>query len=273
MFGGQRGLQINEALEMQIEVQRRLHEQLEVQRHLQLRIEAQGKYLQSVLEKAEVTLGKQNLGSEGLEAAKVQLSELVSKASHGCLNSTFPEPKEQATMYNLQSQRNQLTDSPADSCLTSCDGAQKGHGIRMGLRTYHDDSPLYMNQTGENRLHQNQPMWADALRECRISSPSMANDLGRGIFPSERDFRGPEKTTLPSLRDCREQSTGNSIQGNKGGEATILEGRGKREMETLYFEQLNSKRTAFQLQEKKRQGQASVMTGLDLNANDEHDAA
>ncbi|CAN0901869.1 Myb family transcription factor IPN2 [Linum grandiflorum] len=42
--------------EMQMEVQRRLHEQLEVQRHLQLRIEAQGKYMQSMLEKACQTL-------------------------------------------------------------------------------------------------------------------------------------------------------------------------------------------------------------------------
>ncbi|GJY75467.1 Myb family transcription factor APL-like protein isoform X4, partial [Tanacetum coccineum] len=41
---------------MQIKVQRRLHEQLEVQRHLQLRIEAQGKYMQTILEKACQTL-------------------------------------------------------------------------------------------------------------------------------------------------------------------------------------------------------------------------
>ncbi|KAL5991978.1 hypothetical protein ACLOJK_012890 [Asimina triloba] len=56
-------------------------------RHLQLRIEAQGKYLQSVLEKAQETLGK-NLGSAGLEAAKVQLSELDSKVSTECLSSS-----------------------------------------------------------------------------------------------------------------------------------------------------------------------------------------
>ncbi|CAN4096902.1 unnamed protein product [Withania somnifera] len=43
--------------EMHMEVQRRLHEQLEVQRHLQLRIEAQGKYMQTILEKACQTLG------------------------------------------------------------------------------------------------------------------------------------------------------------------------------------------------------------------------
>ncbi|XP_076930788.1 myb family transcription factor IPN2-like [Bidens hawaiensis] len=52
--------------EMQIEVQRRLHEQLEVQRHLQLRIEAQGKYMQTILEKACQTLaGDQSMAASG----------------------------------------------------------------------------------------------------------------------------------------------------------------------------------------------------------------
>ncbi|KAI4350381.1 hypothetical protein L6164_004840 [Bauhinia variegata] len=83
--------EINEALTMQIEVQRKLHEQLEVQRHLQMRIEAQGKYLQAVLEKAQETLGRPNLGTIGLEAAKVQLSELASKVSTQSLDSTFSE--------------------------------------------------------------------------------------------------------------------------------------------------------------------------------------
>ncbi|CDP13554.1 unnamed protein product [Coffea canephora] len=49
--------------EMQMEVQRRLHEQLEVQRHLQLRIEAQGKYMQTILEKACQTLAGENMAS------------------------------------------------------------------------------------------------------------------------------------------------------------------------------------------------------------------
>ncbi|KAJ1273340.1 hypothetical protein BS78_06G272500 [Paspalum vaginatum] len=44
------GMQITEALRVQLDVQRRLHEQLEIQRNLQLRIEEQGKRLQKMFE-------------------------------------------------------------------------------------------------------------------------------------------------------------------------------------------------------------------------------
>ncbi|XP_060177504.1 myb family transcription factor PHL5-like [Lycium barbarum] len=49
------GLQIKEALHMQLEVQRRLHEQLEIQRNLQLRIEEQGEQLKKIFEQQQET--------------------------------------------------------------------------------------------------------------------------------------------------------------------------------------------------------------------------
>ncbi|XP_021299644.1 myb family transcription factor PHL8 [Herrania umbratica] len=84
-------LQIAQALQMQMEVQRKLHEQIEVQRHLQLRIEAQGKYLQSVLKKAQETLAGYSSSSVGVELAKAQLSQLVSLVNTGCTSSSFSE--------------------------------------------------------------------------------------------------------------------------------------------------------------------------------------
>ncbi|XP_030962518.1 myb family transcription factor APL-like isoform X3 [Quercus lobata] len=54
-----------EALRTQMEVRRRLNEQLEVQKHLQMRIDAQGKYMETILDKACRTLAGENVNSQG----------------------------------------------------------------------------------------------------------------------------------------------------------------------------------------------------------------
>lgn len=60
-----------------------------MQRHLQLRIEAQGKYLQSILEKARETLAGHTAASPGLEAAHAELSDLASKVTTENLSPAF----------------------------------------------------------------------------------------------------------------------------------------------------------------------------------------
>ncbi|XP_028777651.1 myb family transcription factor PHL5 [Neltuma alba] len=61
------GLQLREALHLQLDVQRRLHEQLEIQRKLQLRIEEQGRQLKKMFDQQQKTsdslLNTQNLSS------------------------------------------------------------------------------------------------------------------------------------------------------------------------------------------------------------------
>ncbi|RDY10605.1 Myb-related protein 2, partial [Mucuna pruriens] len=174
-------LHISEALQMQIEVQRRLNEQLEVQRHLQLRIEAQGKYLQSVLEKAQETLGRQNLGIVGLETAKVQLSELVSKVSSQCLNSAFSELKELQGFCPQQTQTNQPNDCSMDSCLTSCDRSQKEQEIQNGLR--HFNSHVFMEQKeateAPNNIRNCELKWCDDGKKNTFLAPLSKNEERR----------------------------------------------------------------------------------------------
>uniref|UniRef100_A0A1D1XUC7 Myb family transcription factor APL n=1 Tax=Anthurium amnicola TaxID=1678845 RepID=A0A1D1XUC7_9ARAE len=111
---------VNESMiRLQMEVQRKLHEQIEVQRHLQLRIEAQGRYLQSVLWKAQETLAGYNLDSVEMEAAKAELSELVSGVETECLSSS-ESGGDRARRHHAG--------CSSDSCLTLLDRPDRKDG-------------------------------------------------------------------------------------------------------------------------------------------------
>ncbi|XP_022842746.1 myb-related protein 2-like [Olea europaea var. sylvestris] len=206
-----KNLPLSEALQMQIEVQRRLHEQLEVQRHLQLRIEAQGKYLQSVLEKAEETLGTQNLGTIDLEAAKVQISDLVSKVSTQCLNSEFSGMKEVSDLSLQQIKTTQPTDCSTDSCLTSCEGSlrdQELYNNQIGLKTLNFREPI------ESRIIDNElRVQKTELKLCedlKVSSRFLCatNDNVEKAFATEENSRnlsmaiGPQRGLWNGSSSC-----------------------------------------------------------------------
>ncbi|XP_065861376.1 myb family transcription factor PHL8-like [Euphorbia lathyris] len=121
--------QIAQALQMQMDVQRKLHEQIEVQRRLQLRIEAQGKYLQSVLIKAQETLSGYNSSSMGIELAKAELSRLVSMVNNGCQGSSISELTELGLSSLEDSERKQIRRATAcsmESSLTSSESSGQG---------------------------------------------------------------------------------------------------------------------------------------------------
>ncbi|CAJ2673082.1 unnamed protein product [Trifolium pratense] len=61
------GLQIREALQLQLDVQRRLHEQLEIQRKLQLRIEEQGKQLKMMFDQQQKRSSSDQLDTQNLD--------------------------------------------------------------------------------------------------------------------------------------------------------------------------------------------------------------
>lgn len=94
--------QITQALQMQMEVQKKLHEQLEVQRELQLRIEAQGQSLQRMIEaqtKAGASLG---LGFPGASS-----SVPVTEGSAPVTTSDVPSSSE--TIKELETTEEPLT--------------------------------------------------------------------------------------------------------------------------------------------------------------------
>ena len=167
-------------------------ESVQVQRHLQLRIEAQGKYLQAVLEKAQETLGRQNLGIVGIEATKVQLSELVSKVSSQCLNSAFSELKELQGFSPQQAQTNQPNnDCSMDSCLTSCcEGPQKEQEIQnggMSLRPFNGHAFMERKEVIEapNPNINSDLRWCEQVKKKNFLTP-LGKNAERRSYDVER---------------------------------------------------------------------------------------
>ncbi|KAG9147621.1 hypothetical protein Leryth_015702 [Lithospermum erythrorhizon] len=138
MSRGRNEQEISQAFQNQMEVQRNLCQQVEVQKHLQLRIEAQGKYLQSVLQRAqEATLAIFNSKTVSMNCPGSSLSLLTEL--QGSL------PKNAKTM---QSGRDGCS---LESSLTSSDNnSKRNDNDDQENRTSTPLSSVEMDSTREN---------------------------------------------------------------------------------------------------------------------------
>lgn len=177
----------------------------QVQRHMQLHIEAQGKYLQAVLEKAQETLGRHDLGSVGLEAAKNQLSELVSKVSADSLSSAFPNSMD---LHLHQLQTNQNTDCSLDSCLT-CERPQKDRKIVVdGSRSRdHHPNPFLLSSDIADDRRSRQTAREDAEARVKRAICDLSTNCGHRSSSEGTNRRMDEEIKLTSPRRTGDRET------------------------------------------------------------------
>ena len=190
------------------------------------------------MEKAQETLGKQNIGKVGLEAAKLQLSELVSKVSNQRLNLAFTEMTEEQQAICLKQpiqHSKPAADCSIDSCLTSCDAPQQReqemHNSELGLRPFNETVFLDRHNFDGN------------LKEHATL-----------LFPTTQSDR--EKMMFPVEGGCSDLSMSVGIGGERQHEVQ---------------KNICCRADSFQL-DNKRYKLPSLSANLDLNARDETDA-
>lgn len=148
-----------------------------MQRHLQLRIEAQGKYLQSVLRKAQETLSEYSACSIEVEHAKAQLSQLVSMVDSECPSSSFSVLTQSDGLMLKDMGRDKLLGHNGyslESSLTSSGSSGRNEQTRrheeVDVQYKHDDRESIIGKRNSVML---------PLMEMNPSKTSDSQDKGR----------------------------------------------------------------------------------------------
>ncbi|XP_055810048.1 myb family transcription factor PHL8-like [Solanum dulcamara] len=190
--------QIERALQMQMDVQRKLHQQIEVQRHLQLRIEAQGKYLQSVLRKAQETLAGYGTSSIGVELAKAELSQLVSMVNMGCCPSSSLSAITEVGSISKITHTKKLKDGilcSIESSLTSSESSARKEDQNDTQNNKNSTSielPLNQETKGKKRSRHN-------ICDEQSSAKRFLETIDlNSKYPNEYDDNGPKVIDLNS---------------------------------------------------------------------------
>ncbi|KAK9122496.1 hypothetical protein Sjap_012098 [Stephania japonica] len=241
-----------------------LKSHLQVQRHLQLRIEAQGKYLESVLEKAQETLGKQTpVSTTGLidETAKFLPCEFVSKVSYD----------EHRSLCYHQPQKTQPKDCSIESCLTLCEGEGEGtHGrdhqempnTGIGLQLYQQLAPALSSKR---------------IEQYELKKSEEQNKSKFKLFPTSGGRDG-EKMIFPIHKSSNSSLCMSTIVNGKKANGSSNIAAVLVEDGSTFVNQASTRGSLAQLENEMkpnefRQYSSSSLTSqqLDLNAQDEND--
>ncbi|XP_057448210.1 myb family transcription factor PHL8-like isoform X2 [Lotus japonicus] len=214
-FGAQNqnteNLQIAEALQMQMEVQRKLYEQIEVQKHLQLRIEAQGKYLQSVLKKAQEALsGYNNTSPVGIELTKSELSQLVTMINHACPNSPTSELTEtRGLSLNCgQRKRDRGTMCSLESSLTSSESSgrrEEKQPMEEEIGDFKNSNTIPLELTLLTVHHEDKASNGDSSSEANGRKRSAATKFDGSSAEQPPGKRCSRKPKLSEMLDLNSQ--------------------------------------------------------------------
>lgn len=163
-----------------------------MQRHLQLRIEAQGKYLQSVLRKAQETLAGYNPSSAvGIELAKEELSQLVTMVDMGCcqnssLSALTDTDQENPILKHIENKQQQFRSNGCslESSLTSSD---QSSGLKelAETRCGNDENENWTRQSVVLSLMEMQPGQKNGERK-RMAAISAKQQPSAKRFQSQK---------------------------------------------------------------------------------------